>query len=687
MPEQTGANTPVLEKAEPVRATPPPEPPKKQKKKKKMPRAVKVVLAIVILAVVVAIVGAVLYFMVFKQEDTKGAAMTQPVMRSSIQSMVEGSGTTRARDSATITPNTGGTILELYVQEGDQVTEGQPLYTMDDSAAVQAVNEAQEAVNEAQKTVENCRKELQAIYDQIAELVIRAPHAGNLRNVGEFKIGDTVSEGATIATLVNDTKLRLSLYYSYAFEDDIAVGQTAKISIPATMTELTGTVEAVNKVRFVTPEGSVHFEVVFVLDNPGALTAGMDASASLTSAAGEPIFPYESGKLKYYETTEIKAKATGPVEEIDLLNYADVKEGAVLVRLGEKDTDTEIAAKENALKDAQDRVDEAAKKLEDAREELNKYNAVAPISGTVLSCNLTAGEEVASGQAITIADTSVMTIEIQVDERNVRYVKPGMIVDIDQYGTYYMGIVESVSQTANSENGMAVFPAVVKVDNPEGLLMSNMYVSYSFVASESSDCLVVPIQAVKYVTLPGAEGGMSGDPGIMDPGMMDPGMADPDMMDPGMMDGGGLDGADAPAGDTGDTGEPEADPDAGIATDDVAFSVEPQSYTGGAQAKPLAVAISGSGVWVEDVMPSGGGPRGGPSTNAGSEVTVCFLKTDTPPENAVEADPAWECPEGFVPVLVELGLADNMNVEIKSGLNEGDEVFIGYETLSADSWG
>ena len=38
-----------------------------------------------------------------------------------------------------------------------------------------------------------------------------------------------------------------------------------------------------------------------------------------------------------------------------------------------------------------------------------------------------------------------MIIEIQVDERNARYIKAGMMVDINQYGTPYVGIVESVS--------------------------------------------------------------------------------------------------------------------------------------------------------------------------------------------------------------------------------------------------
>ena len=61
--------------------------------------------------------------------------MTDFVTRGSIQSMVEGSGTTKAKDSATVTPGSG-TILELFVQEGDQVTAGQQLYRMDDTTCL-----------------------------------------------------------------------------------------------------------------------------------------------------------------------------------------------------------------------------------------------------------------------------------------------------------------------------------------------------------------------------------------------------------------------------------------------------------------------------------------------------------------------------------------------------------------------
>ena len=634
----TEQQTPVM--------TPPAAPPAAPTgpKKKRKGRGKTIAGILIVAAIAIALVVLVWYF-VFREDGSKGEVMTDFVTRGSIQSMVEGSGTTKAKDSATVTPGSG-TILELFVQEGDQVTAGQQLYRMDDTTA-------RDAVTEAQKSVDNCNKELQAVYDKIAELSITAPHAGNLREVADLKVGDTVKEGDTIATLVNDTKLRLSLYYSYAYEGDIKVGQTAQISIPAIMAPVTGKVEQINKVRFVSPEGATHFEVVLVLDNPGTLAEGMDASAGLTAADGTPIYPYQNGKLEYYESTKITAKATGPVERVSLLDYGDVKAGQLLVQLGAKDTDEEIASKENALKAAQE-------KLEEATKELEKYNAVAPIDGTVLQCSLTEGQEVSSGQGITIADTSQMIIEIQVDERNARYIKAGMMVDINQYGTPYVGIVESVSMTASGENGVASIPAVVTVDNYDGSMIPGTYAEYSFVASESEDCLTVPVQAVKYVSFANvqlpetldADPSAGMDDGMMDDGMMDDGMMDDGMMDGGMMDGGMVDGG---------------------------VEALPQSYSGGAFADPLgmiAVPMPGGGGVVD------GGSMGGSSGGASDDSTgvIVWVKSKEAPANAIlEPDPTWDCPEGFWAVPVEVGLSDNSKVEITRGLAEGQEVFIGYQ--------
>lgn len=641
--------TPVVEQAAAPQS--PSTPPKKEKtpatheQKQKKRKLIRRIIALVVALAIIITSAVLLKKFVFTDKEELGEVMTMPVTLGSIQSMVEGTGNARAKNSATVTPDAGYKVLELFVKEGDTVEEGQLLYNLDDSAAQEAVSTAQNNVRKAQETVDDYNTELSKLYDNVADLTIKAPHDGKLIDINaDIKNGKDMSVGDAVATVVNDTKLRLHLYYSWAYEGQISVGQTAQITLPASMTSVTGTVEQVNYVKRVVSEGGVTFEVVFVLNNPGTLTEGMTASAALTTSDGTPIYPYESGKLEYFETTKLTVKVAGPVQSVNLMNYADVTNGQVLVQLGDKDASASIASKQNSLREAQKSVDDAVKALEEAQKKLENYHATAPISGRVLSCNLVSGEDVASGQAIQIADTSTMIVDINIDERNVGYVSNGMMVNLqDQMGNFYMGIIEQIALTAKAENGVASFPATVVVDNPEGMLMTGTYIQYSFVASQSDNCLVVPIQAVMNVTLPqtAMPGGEMGEDG-MEPGIDDGGMVDGDM------------GVAEPAVDAPAAGGPRA-----------------QSL--------MAVAIPGGSM--------GGGSMGGGSFGGKSDTaTVCFVQGE-PDERAIEADPSWNMPEGFFAVVVTTGLSDETNVEITSGLNEGDMVFTGYMTNSANTYG
>lgn len=495
----------------------------------------------------------------------------EPAYIGSIQSKVSGSGTAMAKESAAITLSQSGTVQEVHVTAGDIVMAGQPLYSIFSQAA-------QDDVDNAQKKVDDLNEELLQLQEDMTNLTVRAPFAGKLQNVEEFELDEDVGRGTTVATLVNDRLLKLSLYFSYAYEQEIYEGQPVSVSVPAVMETFQGRVEKIHRVSYISPEGGVHFEVEIVFDNPGTLTAGMEASASMTAGDGSPIYPYNNDKLEFYETRTIVSKASGPVEGIgNLRNHANVSEGEGLLYLGSSTLDDDIRAKQQEL-------ESAIEDLNKTMESLADFNAVAPIDGTVTSCTLSEGAEVKAGDTVVIiSNNTTMLVSIRVDNTNISFIKPGSFVDLDWNGMMYQGVVTSIDM-ANAQigSGMTTYPVTLSVDNYDGSLMDGAWLTYSFVTSESDQCVLIPTSAVKYV-----------------------------------------------------------------------------------------------------------------SDMEGNRQAVVFVKRDSRPEDVPELDlPELEPgqqkrypseSDGFYPVLVETGISDPQNVEIISGIQENDEVFINYTVTDMGS--
>ena len=570
-------NQPVVqETAAPVEAAPPapPKPPVKRPVGKGRRKIIKRLIALGVAAVIFGGGGFALYRFLTATDDTVGEIFPATAQIGTIQSKVSGQGSARAKEQAAITLTQSGTVQEVFVTGGQTVMAGDPLYTIHSQAA-------EDAVTDAQKKVDDLNKDMADLLEQANNLTVTAPFAGKLQDVVEFQPDQNVSSGTKVATLVNDRQLKLSLYFSYAYESDIYVGQRVDVSVPAVMKSYAGRVEKINKVSFISPEGAVHFEVVIVFDNPGTLTEKMDASAVLTDGEGGEIYPYQNGQTQFYETRTIEAKASGPVVgQGNLLNYANVSAGEALLYLGSSTIDSDIRAK-------QEEINKAAEDLAKAMEALSDFNAVAPIDGTVTSCNLTEGQEVKSGDTVVMISNNVtMLVTITVDDRNIAFIKPGSFVDLSDWnGNVYQGEVTSIDMAgAESGQGMTNYPVTLTVDNWDGSLMDGAYLQYSFVTSESEACVMVPTACVQY------------------------------------------------------------------------FSMK----------------------------------------ETGERVSVVFVQMDQAPEDMPDLEyPTFEPgqkrtfptqEEGYYPVVVETGIPDIQNVEIKSGVNDGDTVFLNY-TLTDYSYG
>ena len=65
------------------------------------------------------------------KSSDEGEVVTDIVQYGSITSTVQGSGLTKAKSSETITITTVGTVVDVLVAEGETVTAGTPLFTID----------------------------------------------------------------------------------------------------------------------------------------------------------------------------------------------------------------------------------------------------------------------------------------------------------------------------------------------------------------------------------------------------------------------------------------------------------------------------------------------------------------------------------------------------------------------------
>ncbi len=171
-----------------------------------------------------------------------------------------------------------------------------------------------------------------------------------------------------------------------------------------------------------------------------------------------------------------------------------IKEGEAileLVRIKGK----EVSIKEADLQTRKAEVRQAKTKLEDLKHRLRLMTIRSPVRGVVVKKNAHQGEFVEAGQPIfMVVDTSRYWVEANVEETEIRFVKPGneVIIQINSYpGRDFSGKVTEIGGATVSEFSLfspqkltGVFiksnqrlPVKITVENTDGLLKVGMLVA------------------------------------------------------------------------------------------------------------------------------------------------------------------------------------------------------------------
>ena len=253
-----------------------------------------------------------------------------------------------------------------------------------------------------------------------------------------------------------------------------------------------------------------------------------------------------AGVIEPEVTVEVKSKASGEILAMHAETGDVVEEGFLLVevdkrtprnRLAEAEAGLEAARARRAIADtqmersrmlfetgtltetdyeqsqlefanAEAQVIGSQVALENARIAMDDTDVRAPITGTIILKNVETGtvissptQDVSGGTVLLqMADLTSVQVRTLVDETDIGKVRPGMAtrVTVTAYPNQpFQGEVLKIEPQAILEQNVTMFPVLIRLDNPGGLLKPGMNAEVDIQIASRSATAVVPTVALR----------------------------------------------------------------------------------------------------------------------------------------------------------------------------------------------
>ena len=411
--------------------------------------------------------------------------------------------------------------LETYI-EGSGVTAAKKREELGREVKGKELTEAERGVSDAQLEVSKAQSDLSAAQRKLSRLHITAPFTGKLIPTKDsdnkdvsFRVGEQVSEGQVIGYMVNDRQMKLTLAFSAEYARSIRTGQAATVSIASAMSEVSGTVSSVETAQQISSEGVRVIRVGITVNNPGSLTKGMTATATINAGRLGAIYPANAGTLEYSREEAVTAQISGEIIKLNGTSYSTYNGGALIMSLSSDASQDEISAAQNGIAAANRTVasaktvaDEKRAHIAELQQKIQNSTVTSPIDGVVVSLNAVEGQEATGSETlVVVADLNDIVVNAEVSSMDIGSVQQGQQATMTMYASdgseiSLTGEVQSVAlePTQNSSNGqgsMPTFKAVMSVDPLEGQkIYSGMSIEYKITTASSYGCLMVPSSAI-----------------------------------------------------------------------------------------------------------------------------------------------------------------------------------------------
>ncbi|MCX8132169.1 MAG: HlyD family efflux transporter periplasmic adaptor subunit [Clostridia bacterium] len=437
------------------------------------------------------LITAIIVALVLRFGSVKTAAIeqrTEKVVKGSISVSVTGSGPVKSSNESEVTSAVSGKITKIYHKEGDTVKAGELLFDLDDSDARLNVEKIKNSIAQTRLTADSNEKGMN-------NLIVNAPFDGQVTNVTFSKVGDEINKGATVLTITDVSKLKLSASFSGAIIQEIKTGQKVIVNVQDLMQSVEGIVTYISKNPSTTSTGGAVYDAEITLSNPGSLKAGMGANVEVETKTGSHTST-GTGKLEYVNSQVIKCDSGGVIEKITVKENQFVSAGQSLIQF--RNDDLELSVQTTGLK-----IQDLNNQLAAAEKQLSEYKIYSPIDGVIVLQDIKVGNSVKPADVLTtITDPGHMEFSVSIDELDIAKIKVGQKVNItiaalpETLLKPIGGQVSKIAIQGTSSNGVTTYPVTIKVNEAADLKVG-MNADAEIMISEKTDILVVPLEAVQ----------------------------------------------------------------------------------------------------------------------------------------------------------------------------------------------
>jgi len=423
-------------------------------------------------------------------DEKEGAGPTQPVeveiADATVRPMevtVVGQGTLTAAQGASVkvAPVAPGRLTTVLVREGDHVSAGQVVATLDSRVQEAQARSAAAALTAAEAQVRQSRiaataaAEDQSSAVKLARLALRSAEIDR----------DTSVRNARTALSAAETDLRK--VQAGARPQEIATASSAVAQARATRDR---TATELERQQFLFDKGiSARRQL------EDARTALAVANAALDTASQQESLVRAGARPEDVRATQIKVgQARDALSQAEASGAAKVAQARTALRQAEQAA-LQVEVKRQEAAASRDAAAQKAADLAAARTTASTSELRAPIAGVVTRRALNPGDMADPASAVLdIANSRALNLVANLPADEGAAVRPAMRVRVTtDSGTAYGGQVVSVGQVEPQTNLLSVR---IVVANPAGALKAGEFATAQIVVREDPLAVVVPKQAV-----------------------------------------------------------------------------------------------------------------------------------------------------------------------------------------------